>query len=118
MQTRIDHKFGKQIRELRLGRHLTQVALAGRSGLSIDAVRRIERGAFSPSLETIRRLCTGLGVSMATLFLRLETGRRDDLTELCDSLANRTRDDILLLNRIVRALFDEEETGRRGVSGS
>lgn len=116
MQTRIDHKFGRQIRELRQGRRLTQVALARGSGLSIDAVRRIERGAFSPSLETIRRLCTGLGVTMATLFQGLETGRRDDLAELCDWLASRSREDIALLRRLARALFEDEPARR--VAGS
>jgi len=63
-----DQAFGKQIRTLRHERGLTQEELARRSSLSVDSVRRIEYGAFSPSLKTVRKLAAGLKISLKRLF--------------------------------------------------
>ncbi len=65
MADAVDQIFGKKIRALRHKSGLTQDALAKRSTLSVDAVRRIEYGAFSPSLKTIRKLARGLNISAA-----------------------------------------------------
>ena len=64
----VRHDFGARIRVLRRERGLTQEALAQRSSLSVEAVGRIERGAFSPTLETIHKLASGLGVPFQELF--------------------------------------------------
>ncbi len=60
--------FGGRIRALRRERGLTQEELAQKSGLSVEAVGRIERGAFAPTLETIHKLSGGLGVPFHDLF--------------------------------------------------
>ncbi len=70
--------------------HLTQEVLAERCDLSVDAVRRIERGGFSPSLTTIGKRAIGLEVTFAMLLAGFERGRRNELTEIADLLATRT----------------------------
>jgi len=99
--------FGAHIRMLRRSRGLTQEELAERSELSVDAIRRIERDAFSPSLETLRKLCKGLDISLRTLFQGFERERRDYVAELCDFLARRNQREVKLAWRVVRAMFDE-----------
>ena len=47
-------EFGKHVRSLRRARGVTQDALAQRSGLSADTIRRIEHGSFSASIDTLR----------------------------------------------------------------
>ncbi|HZA49093.1 MAG TPA: helix-turn-helix transcriptional regulator [Myxococcaceae bacterium] len=103
----IRERFGAQIRKLRLARRLTQDQLAELCDLSADAIRRIERGAFSPSLDTIRKLCSGLGISIRTLFEELERKRRDEVAELCDYLEKRNAREVKLAWRVVRAMFSE-----------
>jgi transcriptional regulator with XRE-family HTH domain len=71
-------EFGKHVRSLRRARGVTQDALAQRSGLSADTIRRIEHGSFSASIDTLRKLCSGLGVAPSTLFESFELGRTDE----------------------------------------
>jgi transcriptional regulator with XRE-family HTH domain len=100
-------EFGKHVRSLRRARGVTQDALAQRSGLSADTIRRIEHGSFSASIDTIRKLCSGLGVAPSTLFESFELGRTDERRELFDMIASRSNDEIGLITRVVRALLDE-----------
>ncbi|HTS79063.1 MAG TPA: helix-turn-helix transcriptional regulator [Myxococcaceae bacterium] len=107
MRLNVGRKFGSHVRILRHARGLTQEALAERSELSVDAVRRIERGGFSPSLDTVNKLATGLDVSLRTLFQDFDRDRRDQVAELCDYLGKRTRSELRMVWRIMRAMFEE-----------
>lgn len=100
-------KFGRHVRSLRRARGLTQEVLAERSGLSADTIRRLEHGAFSPSLETLRKLCVGLDLNLSTLFEGFELGTRNEGRELADLLAFRTSRELVLATRVLRALFEE-----------
>ena len=109
MRHSLRRRFGTQLRALRQGRKLTQEALAEKSTLSVDAIRRIERGNFSPSLETLSKLTSGLELSLHTLFEGFEKPERSHrLAELADFLALRKPEELKLAWRVVRALFDEE----------
>jgi transcriptional regulator with XRE-family HTH domain len=107
MRLNLGKKFGAHVRALRHARELTQEELAERGELSVDAVRRIERGAFSPSLETVSKLATGLEVSLQTLFQNFDRDRRDQVAELCDYLGTRSRTELRVVWRVVRAMFEE-----------
>jgi transcriptional regulator with XRE-family HTH domain len=81
--------------------------LAERSRLSADTIRRLEHGSFSPSLETLRKLCIGLDLQLSTLFEAFEMGARNESRELADLLAFRTPRELVLATHVLRALFDE-----------
>lgn len=81
---------GRHVRSCLCARGLTEEALAGRSGLSADTIRRLEKGTFSPPLETLRRLCMGLQMQLSTLFDSFELGEREAARELGDALAGVT----------------------------
>lgn len=100
-------RFGRHVRSLRRARGITQEVLADRSGLSADTIRRLEHGAFSPSLETLRKLCVGLDLMLSTLFESYELGARCERRELEDLLATRTARELVMATRILRSLFDE-----------
>jgi len=112
----VGRRFGTHLRTLRHARKLTQEELAERSSLSVDAVRRIERGAFSPSLETVNKLATGLEVSLRTLFNDFDRDQRDQIAELCDYLGKRSRNELRMVWRVMRAMFEESgpRAARRG----
>ena len=100
---------GVHLKQLRVERTMTQEALAEASGLAVDTIRRIERGAFSPSLETLSRLTTALDISMSTLFNRVQGARSSEAEELWDYLQARTKAELRLARRVLRALFDGRE---------
>jgi transcriptional regulator with XRE-family HTH domain len=103
----LGRSFGKHVRSLRRARGLTQEALAERSGLSPDTIRRLEHGSFSPSLETLNKLCAGLDILLSTLFESYELGVRSESRELIDLLATRTPRELVLATRVLRTLFAE-----------
>ena len=53
--------IGDYLREIRTAEGLSQEALAVKAGLDRKTVNRIENGLFSPSIDTLVRLCQILG---------------------------------------------------------
>jgi transcriptional regulator with XRE-family HTH domain len=67
-------RLAEQVRRLRIQAGLTQAELAARAGVTVETVARLERvlrGRLSananPSLETMERIGTALGVEVAEL---------------------------------------------------
>jgi len=106
----LHREFGGHIRTLRRARGLTQDSLAARSQVSTDAIRRLEAGGTSPSLETLSRLARGLGLQLCTLFEGFGNRKPDRVAELGDFLETRTPREVRLAYRVLLALF-----GRGGV---
>lgn len=100
-------RFGQNIRRHRQRLGLTQEGLAERSDLSVDAVRRIEAGRFSPTLDTLRKLSDGLEVSLPTLFQAMGDERPDHVAEICDYLSRRSGRELKIAWKVLRAMFDE-----------
>jgi transcriptional regulator with XRE-family HTH domain len=71
---------GSHLRELRQQRGLSLRALGELSGLSANAISLIERGASSPSVSTLHRLATALGVHISYFFTELVEETRILLT--------------------------------------
>lgn len=105
--TEYAREFGKHVRSLRRARGITQDALAQRSGLSADTIRRVEHGSFSASIDTLRKLCFGLSIAPSTLFESFELGCHDERRELLDLLSTRSADELALIARVLRVLLDE-----------
>ncbi|UCF60686.1 MAG: helix-turn-helix domain-containing protein [Anaerolineaceae bacterium] len=58
----------QQIRMLRERRNLSQRALAEASGLSRNTLSLLERGQTSPTVSTLKRIATALGVDLNAFF--------------------------------------------------
>lgn len=108
---RLEGLFGEHIRRLRTDRLLTQEQLADRSGLSVDSVRRIERGELSPSLATVTKLARGLEIRLVTLFTMLERGQAHDVQQICDLLGHRSEREIERAHRVLRAMLQPQDAG-------
>ena len=55
-------RLGARLRELRLAAGLTQAELARRTGIHRPNIARVEAGRHTPSLETLSRMATAIGV--------------------------------------------------------
>lgn len=60
-------RSGAQLRSLRMAAGLTQLELSARSGITHEAISRLELGTRSPRSVTIQRLATALDVDPADL---------------------------------------------------
>jgi transcriptional regulator with XRE-family HTH domain len=105
MTTRIRQSFGRHLRLLREARGLTQEALAERSELSPDTVRRLEHDSFSPGLDTLIKLGGGLDLQMSTLFHGFELNERDSQRELLDLMGSQDPRARRIGIRVLRSLF-------------
>jgi len=70
MGDNIHRAFGQVLREYRLKSSLSQEDLALEAGVDRTFVSMLERGKRQPTLGTIFRIATALGVSPATLVAR------------------------------------------------
>ena len=59
--------MGKRLKRLRVGKDMSQAALAQRAGLTREYVNKLEAGKQDPSLTTISALAKALGVPVARL---------------------------------------------------
>jgi len=66
-----------QVREMRRARHLSQRQLAGRMQVPRTYISKIENGKAIPTLGSLERLATALGVEMRQL-VRDERSLRDE----------------------------------------
>lgn len=60
--------FGRNVKELRQARGLTQEDLEGLTGLKRSYISDMERGERNPSLRAVERLAVALEVEPAELF--------------------------------------------------
>jgi transcriptional regulator with XRE-family HTH domain len=63
----VPKKLGEAVRELRLKQRLTQMALAEKSGLTLNYLGEVERGESLASVETVAKIGRGLGITGADL---------------------------------------------------
>ncbi len=66
------HAFGLVVRELRLGREITQEGLADEAKLHRTYISLLERGLRNPSLTVIQQIANALDVSMSELIAAFE----------------------------------------------
>lgn len=65
--------LGNFIRDRRKAQNLTLAQLAERTKISLGYLSQIELGKNSASLETLYRICLGLGIKMADLFTAIKS---------------------------------------------
>ena len=67
-ETALRESLGNAIRDKRKGMGLTLAEMAKRTGVSLGYLSQIELGKNSASIETLYRICLGLGMKMSDLF--------------------------------------------------
>lgn len=71
--------IGSNLRAERVRRHLTQEAVARRSGLGVTQVARMERGETDSGISKYLRVAAAIGIEPTELLhgIRLDAGWRD-----------------------------------------
>lgn len=67
--TRLAREVGAKIKYLRQKRGLSQEALALSCDMNPAFLGHVERGIRSPTLNTLQRICDGLGITLTELLL-------------------------------------------------
>jgi transcriptional regulator with XRE-family HTH domain len=115
----IANRLADHVKQLRIEAGLTQAELAARAGVTVETVARLERvlrgrssANSNPSLETLVRLASALGVEVAELLSEPTRPRpKDDRISMILRTANpATRRRVL---RVAEALVREEHADER-----
>jgi len=115
----IANRLADHVKQLRLEAGLTQAELAARAGVTVETVARLERvlrgrssANSNPSLETLVRLASALGVEVSELLSEPSRPRpKDDRISMILRTANpATRRRVL---RVAEALVREEHSEER-----
>lgn len=61
-------KLGQRVKSLRHEQKISQEELAARSGLDRTYLAGIESGKRNPTIESIQKVASGLGISLAQFF--------------------------------------------------
>jgi transcriptional regulator with XRE-family HTH domain len=96
---------GSRLRSIRDQRGLSLRALAERCGLSINAISQIERGENSPTVASLHRLATALGVHI-TDFFQEETKQTVILVKQDQGL--RSQSNGVLMESLGIGLFNQQ----------
>lgn len=102
--------FGKNVRNYRKTRKLTQEQLAERVDVSMETIGKIERGVATPTFATAEKIARALDVPAAVLFGVRETeapsGERGRLINRIEHLLSRMNNDQLFrITRIIEAFL-------------
>jgi transcriptional regulator with XRE-family HTH domain len=62
-------RIGQKIKELRLAKKLTQLALASSCDIDIRTIQRIEKGTFNMSLKILFSICDSLQIESSELLM-------------------------------------------------
>jgi len=108
----IKKKLGLRIFRLRDKAHMTQAKLAERANLSINVMRRIEKGDRGPSLEALEKIAEALGIDTAEILnfkgKQLETlseGQQERL-KIWKLLKNKKPDQIKKIYDIAKVVLN------------
>ena len=63
--------LGERIQELRKEKGLTQIELSYRCEMERSNMRRIEAGGTNPTIATLKKISSALGISLSELFENL-----------------------------------------------
>lgn len=107
--------FSEQLIRARKLRRLSQQQLAARSGISQQAISKLESGKSSPSEYTIRQLSAALRVPMSALLeeeqIKSPTADRDGVLEdIIDRVKHLQRPALVRLSDYLDGLEDGQET--------
>jgi transcriptional regulator with XRE-family HTH domain len=97
----------RQLRNARLGPHLSQAELSGRARISVAFLSMIERGERSPHLETLAKIAEALDVRLADLFPSGDDSVEPVYRPLLDACRKHRlgKKDVERLTGVVRSLF-------------
>jgi len=106
---------GSRIRELRKGRHLTQIELSEKIGVAQSDLSRMEQGEYKVGLDTLFKLLQVFDLKIAEFFGESETTGPEDRALVTEyrELSDEARQEVRDFMRFKRM----QETARQDDSG-
>ena len=106
-------EFPERLSDLRTARGLSQSELADIAGVHLSQLGRYEAGLSSPSLDVLRRLCVGLGISADELLFDEDERNHSPLEYVADAAHVLDDDEQAIVAGVVDALIYRHQAEAR-----
>ncbi|GAB6158994.1 hypothetical protein JCM39194_21940 [Desulfotomaculum varum] len=94
---------GRKITELRTTQGISLTNLAKRSGIAQSSLSYIESGKAQPTVETLEKICTALGITLSEFFS--DTQEQEPLPpevrQICEKVKQLPPDKLKVLNAVL-----------------
>jgi len=103
----VHRDFGQRLKALRKKRRQSQDQLATTTGLSVDTISNLERGALTTRLTTIAKIAKALDANIGDLIddRSPASAMPAEISELIDLLTGRDTDEIRAVIDITRTVL-------------
>lgn len=96
--------IGSRIKEIRLSKGMQSNELADKAGISNVYLSYIEHGNKTPALETLRKICDSLGVTLTDFFAVEDNTLPGEYRKLLENAKTLTPRQLNVLNELVELL--------------
>ncbi len=99
--------ISRRLLDLRKQKKLSQYRLAELSGVSQSFISDIENGNKTLTVDTLEKICIGLGISLAGFFSEnTDIGLSEDLNNLLQEAQKLTPPQIIKLTEFIKTLIN------------
>jgi transcriptional regulator with XRE-family HTH domain len=113
----MDQDIGRRLRELRLGRGISQRQLARLTGVANASISQIESGKLNPTVSMLKKVLNGIPISLSAFFSVEEDSagrcffRADELIEIADGGVSYRQVGVSLRDRSIQLLKECYQPG-------
>jgi transcriptional regulator with XRE-family HTH domain len=100
--------IGLKIKELRLKKKIKATEIANNAGISRVYLSEIERGLKTPTIDTLKKICDALGITLAEFFSEEEHEIPPEISSLMKEVKNLTPEQAELLARFIKTMKDQK----------
>jgi transcriptional regulator with XRE-family HTH domain len=110
--------FGSRLKQLREGRKLSTSRLSKQSGLSQSFIWRIESGEKQPTLETLKKLSQGLGISLGELLGEelMSKPQSTKINRIAGNIRRLPPEQVEALDLFIASLSNTQDSGKNSLS--
>ncbi len=103
--------IGQRIREIRKANNQKLLNISQQTGLSQPFISEIERGIKVPSIETLEKICSALGITLAEFFADQDPELPPDIRQMIDVARKLTPLQRELIISVMKEMAKENQTG-------
>ncbi|NHM28930.1 helix-turn-helix transcriptional regulator [Desulfofundulus sp. TPOSR] len=103
--------IGRRIREIRKANNQKLLNISQQTGLSQPFISEIERGIKVPSIETLEKICSALGITLAEFFADQAPELPPDIRQMIDVARKLTPLQRELIISVMKEMAKENQTG-------
>lgn len=96
--------IGCRIKQIRSSKGLQGVRLAKKAGITNVYLSYIERGAKTPTIDTLRKICNALGVTLSEFFAEEDKTLPPEYRELLENAKSLSPEQLKILNDFLKTL--------------